>query len=119
MKKITIIWIILIVLLTFLLTFIGLSVSKRNKPYKELEADIIEAMKVYYGQDSNLKKLPEKNREVKISIEELNKFGIQINTKLDKDSCEGFGIVKGKNVSYTYHAFIKCKKYTTDQFDEY
>lgn len=119
MKKITIVWIVLIVLLTFGLTYIGLNVTKRNKPYKELEGDIIEAMKVYYGQDSNLKKLPSKNREVKISLKELEKFGIEINTDINDDKCEGFGIVKGKNVSYTYHAFIKCKKYTTDKYEEY
>ena len=119
MKKITIIWLILIILLTLLLTLIGFSILKKNKPYKEIEADIVEAMKVYYGQDSNLKKLPTKNREIKITIAELKKFGIKINTKVKNDSCTGFGIVKGKDVAHTYHGFIKCNKYETEEYNTY
>jgi len=118
MKKITIIWIILIVLLTITLTFIGLQVSNRTKPYKTLEGDIVEAMKIYYGQDSNLKKLPKENRETKISIKELKDFGLKINTTINDDECTGFGIVRGKSLSYSYTAFIKCDKYTTDKYEE-
>ena len=63
-----------------MLTLIGFFVIKRNKPYKNLEANIVEGMKVYFGQDSNLKKLPPKNKEVKITIDQLKEFGIKINT---------------------------------------
>ena len=118
MKKISIIWIILIVLLVTLLTIIGINVTKRTKPYKALEADIVDAMKVYYGQDSNLKKLPEKNQKIKITIEELEKFGLKINTNINDDKCIGYGIVKGINLSHSYTAFIKCEKYTTDDYDK-
>jgi len=111
MKKMTVIWILLILILTLVLTIIGLNVIKRNKPYKALEADIVEAMKIYYGQDSNLKKLPHQNKEVKITIAELRDFGLEINTNLKNDTCIGYGIVKGKNVSHSYQAFIKCNNY--------
>lgn len=118
MKKITIVWIVLIVILTLSLTIIGLNVSKRTKPYKALEADIVDAMKVYYGQDSNLKKLPNKDREIKITIDELKEFGLSINTNINEDICDGYGVVRGESVSYSYTAFIKCKKYTTDKYEE-
>ena len=119
MKKITILWITLILLLTFTLIFIGLSVSKRTKPYTSLENTIVEAMKVYYGQDTNLKKLPQKNKIAKISIDELNNFGLNLNLEVNGEKCSGYGIVKAKSVAFTYKAFIKCDNYITRDYEKY
>lgn len=118
MKKITIVWVICVVMLTILLTSIGIYVTNKTKPYKALEADIVEAMKIYYGQDSNLKKLPDRNRTTKISIEKLEEFGLEINTKVNNDNCEAYGIVRGESVSYTYKAFIKCNDYETEEYEK-
>ena len=118
MKKITIVWVICIVFLTILLTIIGIYVTNKTKPYKALEADIVEAMKVYYGQDSNLKKLPDKDRISKITIKELEDFGLKINSKINDDNCEGYGIVRGLSVSYSYNAFIKCTNYETEEYEK-
>ena len=41
---------------------------------KQCENSIVEAMKVYYGQDINLKKLPEKNKISKINNNNLYIF---------------------------------------------
>ena len=119
MKKISILWIILIILLFFILIFIGLSVSKRTKPYKALESTIVEAMKVYYGQDINLKKLPEKNKISKISIEELENFGLPLTLNVNEDKCEAYGIVKAQSIAFSYKAFIKCENYTTNEYEKY
>ena len=119
MKKITIIWIILILILVFVLTFIGLNVLNRTKPYTSLENTIVEAMKVYYGQDTNLKKLPNKNKISKISIEELNNFGLNLSLDVKGDICEGYGIVKSNSLAFTYKSFIKCKNYTTTDYEKY
>ena len=118
MKKITIVWVICIIVLTILLTSIGIYVSNKTKPYKALEADIVEAKKVYYGQDSNLKKLPDRDRVRKTSLKELEDFGLKIDTKINNDNCEGYGVVRGQSVSYTYKAFIKCKNYETDEYEK-
>lgn len=119
MKKITILWITLIILLLTTLSIIGINVSKRTKPYKALESDIVDAMKIYYGQDTNLKKLPDENKTHKITIDELNSFGININNKINNDICEGYGIVTGKNLSYTYKAYIKCENYITNKYEKF
>ena len=119
MKKISIIWIILILLLISTLLFIGLNVSKKTKPYKSLENTIVEAMKVYYGQDTNLKKLPQKNKFSKITIEELKEFGLKIDLKVGNDKCEAYGIVKGQTIAFNYNAFIKCNNYTTIDYEKY
>ena len=35
---------------------------------------------------------------------------------IDKDKCNGYGIVKGENISHSYKAYIKCDKYTTKNY---
>lgn len=119
MKKITILWIVLIILLLTSLSIIGINASKRQAPYKALENDIVEAMKTYYGQDTNLTKLPKNKQKVKITIGELESFGININNIIKDDECDGYGIVTGKTVSHDYKAYIKCKNYTTNNYEKY
>lgn len=119
MKKLTIVWIILIILLVTTLGIIGINVSKRTKPYKALESDIVKAMKMYYGQDTNLKKLPTTNKTHKVTIGELESFGINVNNIINGDTCEGYGIVTGETVSHSYKAYIKCENYTTNNYDKF
>ena len=117
MRKLTVLWIILIILLLTTLSIIGINVSKRTKPYKALESDIVESMKMYYGQDTNLKKLPSKGKTHKVTLDELKSFGITINNKIENDICEGYGIVTGENISHSYKAYIKCNNYTTKNYE--
>ena len=88
----------------------------RTKPYRELEDKIVDSMKKYYGQDTNLKKLPTAKNEVKITVDELIDFGIDINMNIKEDKCVGYGIVKGLDVSHKYNSYIKCEKYSTKNY---
>ena len=88
----------------------------RTKPYRKLEDKIVESMKKYYGQDTNLKKLPSNEKEVKITVDELIDFGLKIDMEIDKDKCTGYGIVKGMNLSHKYKSYIKCDKYTSKNY---
>ena len=119
MNKLTILWIILIILLLSALGIIGINVSIKTKPYKALEGDIIENMKIYYGQDTNLKKLPTKGKTHKVTLKELKDFGLNINNVIKNDTCDGYGIVTGETLSHSYKAFIKCKNYTTKNYEKY
>ena len=116
MKKITIVWIILIVLLILTLGIIGINVSKHTKPYKALESDIVDSMKVYYGQDTNLKKLPPNGKTHKVTLDELKAFGLTIDNVINNDTCNAYGIVTGKMGSHSYKAYIKCNGYTTKNY---
>ena len=116
MKKSTKIYFILIAItLTLLTTLISIN-NIRTKPYRKLEDNIVEVMKKYYGQDTNLTKLPKNNDQVKITIQELKDFGLEINNVVNKDECEGYGIVTGLNLSHKYKAYIKCDKYTSKNY---
>ena len=119
MKKITILWIVIMFFLIAALTITGFTIANKKVPYKGLENDIVEGMEVYYGQDTNLKKLPtKKNKMAKITIGELESSGININNIIDGDTCEGYGIVKKETVAYTYKAYIKCDNYTTKGYSK-
>ena len=117
MKKSTIIYFILFAITLTFLTILIAGNNLRTKPYRELESNVVLAMKKYYGQDTNLKKLPKNNEKAKITIKELKDFGLDINTKIKDDNCEGYGVVSGLKVSHEYHAFIKCKKYITKNYE--
>lgn len=117
MKKSTKIYIILIAItLTVLTTLISIN-NIRTKPYRRLETEVVDAMKKYYGQDTNLKKLPQNEQKVKITIDELKDFGIDINTKVNDDNCTGYGLVTGLSISHKYESFIKCNDYTTKNYE--
>ena len=117
MKKSTKVYFTLFTItLVFLTTLISIN-NIRTKPYRNLEKEVVEAMGKYYGQDTNLKKLPQKDKKVKITIEELKEFGLDINTKVKDDNCSGYGIVTGLSVSHKYNAFIKCNNYTTKNYE--
>jgi len=117
MKKSTIVYFVLFGITLTILTIIIAGNNLRTKPYRELEDNVVLAMKKYYGQDTNLKKLPKNKEKVKITIEELKEFGINIDTKIKEDKCIGYGIVTGEEVSHKYKAYIKCSKYTTNNYE--
>ena len=116
MKKSTIVYFILFAITLAILTSLISINNIRTKPYRKLEDKVVESMKKYYGQDTNLKKLPKNNEETKININELKEFGLKINTSIKDDTCDGYGIVTGQNVSHSYKAYIKCDKYTTKNY---
>ena len=117
MNKATKIYFILFTITLVLLTALITTNNIRIKPYRNLEKDVINAMEKYYGQDTNLKKLPQKEKKVKITIDELKDFGIEINTNINDDTCTGYGIVTGLAVSHKYQSFIKCNKYISKNYE--
>ena len=117
MKKSTKIYMILIAITLILLTALISINNIRTKPYRKYEKEVVTAMKKYYGQDTNLKKLPSDGEKVKITIDEIKDFGIEIKNTIENDECTGYGIVTGLNLSHKYKAYIKCNKYTTKSYE--
>ena len=119
MKKLTICWIIIIVMLSLSLIFVGYTITKKKAPYKALENDMVEAAQTYYGQDTNLNKLPKNKGTSKVTIGELESFGINVNNIISGDTCDGFVIVKAKDVAFSYKAYIKCNEYKTKDYEKF
>ncbi len=118
MRKLAILWGFLIVLISTFLLFIGINASKKFKDYKSFENDIVEAVKVYSGLEENLSSLPKKGESIKITFKQLIESNLLINTQVNGDNCVGYGVIKGKSVSYDYEAYIKCSNYETEGYKD-
>ena len=117
MRKSTKIYIALIAITLTILTALISVNNIRTKQYRKYENEVVVAMKKYFGQDTNLKKLPSNGQKVKVSINEIKEFGIDIKNTIEQDECTGYGIVTGLNLSHSYKAYIKCNKYTTKNYE--
>lgn len=115
LKKIGIIWGIIVVLIFGTLTFMGFTYKAKTKDYKELENKLVEAEKKYV--DANFL-YPEDKSELKTSAQELIDNNYLDSLKKDDSDCTGYVIVKQNNTVYEYKAYIKCDKYMTKGYKE-
>lgn len=115
MKKMIIAWIFIAVTLFGTLYFIGINFNKEYKMYRDLESDMIESASIYI----TLNEIKLKNNEkLTISTDDLLKSKTLSTTKIEEDECSGFVIVK-KSDEYEYNSYIKCKNYTSVDYDKY
>lgn len=115
MKKTVILMTIIAVLTTGALLYIGTKTTKNNKPYKALEADLVEAAVGYVT-----------NKELKLSLNET--LHITSDTLLDEiyikkmnvedDECVGYVLAKKGPTNIDYKAYIKCGKYETVDYEK-
>lgn len=115
MKKMIAVWLFLAFGLCGTLYFIGLNMEKEYKPYRELEADMVESASIYLTVNEIKLKTGEKKT---INISELLKSGNLLTDTVKSDKCVGYVTVKKKIDDYQYDAYIKCKNYTTVDYEE-
>lgn len=113
MKKIIIIWTIVAVLMVSLLTFIGFKILEKREVYYDLEANLNQATKDYMLQNPDY--LPAKKSIV--SSNELLAYSLIKPLKVNGDICEGYTEVIKKYLTYEYKSYIKCKEYTTQNYE--
>lgn len=109
MKKMVVVWTVVVCLLVGLLLFIGYNFIKSEEGYKTLENDLIEASSIYIKKDINVSV----NEEVKIKAKELLDKGYVTSLKVLEDTCNGYVKVKRKINKYEYKVYIKCQNYET------
>lgn len=115
MKKLTVMWVIIMTLMFTLVYSIGLSYSKTFKPYRTLEADYVEAAQIYL--DMFEIKL-NSYQTMEITSDELMSNNILTESSVDGDECTGYVVIKKKLVENEYKAYIKCQNYTTNDYEE-
>lgn len=115
MRKMLVCWVILIVSAVSTLTYIGLRYENMTKEYQILEVDLVEAADIYIKiNDIKLST----SEEFTIKTEELLEQNIIKTMDVGEDTCEGYINVK-KNISkINYKAYIKCREYTTADYEE-
>jgi uncharacterized protein YpmB len=110
MKRISIVWGIMVVLIVGMLTVFGFFYKSKTTIYDELEEKLVDASKKYV--DANFL-YPQDKDELKVTKEELVDNQYLDELKKDDNDCSGYVIVKLSNGVYTYKAYIKCPNYKT------
>lgn len=109
MKKIIIVWTIILVCIVSGLTYFGIRV-KENTIYELMEKEMVKQAKKYM---SNIEIKPELNELRKIDVDELKDKGYD--PKLESD-CHGYVIISNTEDGYKYTPYIKCEKYMTKDY---
>ncbi len=112
MKKITIVWTIILIVIVAGLTFIGFKIKSENKD-NVLEKALITQSEKYFG--LYMSKYPKLNESVRITYEELKEEGYDAELGLN---CTGYVVVENKNGVYDYKAYVSCPNYTTEGYSE-
>ena len=105
-------WFILVVIILGLLTTLGFMNKKLNQEYQNLETNLINSAQNYTLANNYY---PEDNLEIIITKEELIKSGYLKELQVKKDVCNGYVVVTKSDI-YNYKAYIKCQKYTTQDY---
>ena len=114
MKKMVICWIIVVGGLIGVLTYIGITYEKSVNSYKSLESDLIESADAYIKIKNINLAIDEK---MIITAGQMREDDIIKNLSVDSDECTGYVEVK-KNINKTdYKAYISCKEYTTEGYN--
>lgn len=113
MKKMVIVWVLLVFLIFGTLLYIGFQIQETTGPYMALEHNIEDAAYGYLKINDISLSLNEKFR---INLESLVDLDLIKTTSVDDDPCEGYVIAKKGLGGIDYTAYIKCNNYSSDNY---
>ncbi len=112
MKKITIVWTIVLIIIVAGLTVIGLKIKNDNAT-NFMEDALVEQAEKYLGLYPGL--FPPRGESITLKSEKLASDGYD--AKLE-ENCTGYVTVDNTNSGFKYKAYIKCPDYTTKGYEE-
>lgn len=112
MKKITIVWTIILIIIVGGLTIIGFKI-KSEKIDNIMESSLVETSKKYLGLYTG--EYPKMGNKTVLTNEKLKDFGYD--AKLEK-GCDGYVVIENSEMGFTYKAYIKCSDYTTKGYKD-
>lgn len=114
MKKIYIVWTLIIILLLSVITIMGLSIINRDKEYKTLEKDMEQVVSKYLGQ--YIEEYP-KSGVKRVNITDVINKGYELELNVNGDVCDGYVLVEKVSIAYEYNGYIKCNNYLTKGYE--
>ena len=115
LKRISIIWGLLLFTIFALLTFFALKWKHKTEPFFKLEDLIVEKTKSYFEMNHTY---PTKDNYVIIPLSELKEHEMIEDFKVGEEECDGFVRVYNEGV-IKYTGYIKCDSYTSKDYDKY
>lgn len=116
MNKLRVSWIIwgmIMVAIVVLLFVFGITLSRKNKPYKDKENELVEITKMYVESSTWY---PTQGNHIKITIDELIEKEIITEVKVEDDSCDGYVEVSNNGI-IEYKTYLKCQNYETHGYE--
>ncbi len=114
MKKLSVVWGLIVISLFALLMTFGIMYKSKTKVYKELENKLVEAEKKYA--DAHFA-YPETGI-VKTDANTLIEEGFLDNLKINDKECTGYATVGHDSVAFEYKGYVKCDNYTTKGYEK-
>ena len=115
MKKMYVLWSVIIIFLLGIVLFIGYNMFFKDKEYKKLETNMEDTVSKYLGQ--YIQEYP-KTGEKKINITNVIDKGYKIDLSVNGDVCDGYVVVKKVSIAYEYDGYIKCDEYITKGYSK-
>lgn len=115
MKKMMTAWLFLCFLIFGTLYYIGFTYMQSVKDYRALENDLVESAQLYMDINKIALKF---NEKLLIKGDTLLDETYINDMEVEEDTCEGYVVVKKGFTEYDYLPYIKCKDYTTVDYDK-
>ncbi len=115
LKRISIIWGLLLFAIFSLLTFFALKWKTKTNGYFELENKLVSNTKSYFESKYSY---PNQGEKKIITFNELKENNIIDEIKYNDDNCDGYTLVTYDKV-IDFKGFIKCNNYTTKDYEKY
>ncbi len=113
MKKVMVMWFLLVILIFGVLTVFGFKYLK-VKDYKNYEKNLKSVARRYMGE--HVGEYPETGDLLYLNESELTQYN-QNKIEIENDACIGFVVIQKGSAGYKYKSYIKCNKYTTKNYE--
>lgn len=115
MKKMYVIWGVVVVIIFGLLTAFGFLYKNKSEAYKILEEKLVTAEKKY----ADAKFLYPQNSElVKVSAQEMIEYGALDSLEYDGTTCDGYATIQKKGTVFEYKGYVSCENYKTKGYED-
>ena len=115
MKKLSVVWGILLILIFGMLTTFGVLYTKKIRPYKDMENMLADLTKKYVEIEFSY---PQNGEELIITLEQLKEKSLLEELKHNDEVCDGYATIKKSKGVYEYKGYVKCSDYKTKGYQE-
>ncbi len=115
MKKMYILWGMIVVGLFTLLLIFGFSYKNKVAVYKDLEQKLVKAEMRYIDEKFLY---PDEKQSLKTEASLLIEGGYLTNLEVNDEKCDGYAIISKNKTVFDYKAYIKCPKYKTKGYQD-
>ena len=112
MKKLILVWTLVIAAIIGGLTIIGLKIKERtidNLNEQAIKTKAEEYLNLYVGN------YPTKGNKITLTLDDLINYGYD---PMLEEGCTGYVVVENKDMGYTFAPYIKCPDYITEGYDK-